>query len=475
MTGFSLGIDLGTTSVKVIALDRDGTVLDSASSHHGIEETPDGVQADAAQWWSSLLAALSGLTVDLADARTVGFSGNMSSVVLVDDELHPLHPALLLADARGAEEIARLDDDTVAEIIARTGNLPQSVFSLSSLLWFRDQRPQLLARAAAWLSAKDYLRGRLTGVAGSDVTDAYNSLMLTSGVWNEDLISRLQLPLGLFPSLFASGDEAGRITAEASQLTGLPIGTPVAAGAGDVAASISGFGGLPHDAISISLGTSATVMAALPDRDVSAAAVGRLTVHPTAEGSLFALGSLLTGGLALNWLRSLVGTEPIARASSVPAESELFFLPYLAGTGSPDFIPEARGTLFGISPATTGSDMVSALVEAIAFDVADLVELLGAHDYRRVLVSGGGSRIGAWPQVIADVIGLPVQTLDAPDLSAVGAAVLGWRAIGIPVAAATTGAEILPRQEHAAAWAARRARYASARRTALDYYTDHTP
>lgn len=476
MTGFSLGIDLGTTSVKVVALDRDGRVLDSSSAHHGIEETSEGVQADATQWWDSLCSALGSLTVDLGLAEAVGFSGNMSSVVLVDDALTALEPALLLADSRGSAQIAELDDDTVAEIIVHSGNLPQSVFSLSSLLWLRDHRAGSMADAVAWLSAKDYLRGRLTGGLSTDVTDAYNSLLVVDGAWNTDLIERVNLPLRLFPPLLASGDEAGRITLEAAGMTGIPAGIPVSTGAGDVAASISGFGGLPDDSLSISLGTSATVMAALAEPDVSASAVGRLTVHPTAEGSLFALGSLLTGGLALNWVRSMAGTETIAQASSIPRQdSDLIFLPYLAGTGSPDFVTEARGTLFGITPATCGSDIVSALIEAIAFDVADLMDLLGTAGYRRVLVSGGGSRIAAWPQVIADVIGLPVQTLDTPDLSAVGAAVLGWRASGHDAVATTPGAEIMPRPEYAQAWATRRARYSAARRAAIDLYTDHSP
>lgn len=472
MSGFSLGIDLGTTSIKVVALDEHGRIVDSASSHHGIDESSEGVQVDAKLWWDSLLAALGGLSIDLSETVAIGFSGNMSSVVLVNEARGDLRPALLLADSRGSEQLDALSDDTVASIVEHTGNLPETVFSLSSLLWLKDAHPELLTEASAWLSAKDYLRWRLTGQISTDPTDAYNSLLLSGASWNEQLIEQLGFPLAIFPPLLDSGAEAGRITAQVAALTGLPEGIPVATGAGDVAASISGFGGLPDDSLSISLGTSATVMASVPDRHIPAAAVGRLTVHPTAEGSLFALGSLLTGGLALNWVRSLVGPQPIAQASSVPqAGSGLIFLPYLAGTGSPDFVSEARGTLFGVTPSTTGADITSALLEAIAFDIADLIELLGAERYNGVLVSGGGSRIAAWPQVLADIIGLPVQTLNVPDLSAIGAAVLGWRATGTTVLAASAGDRISPRPEYAEAWASRRARYASARRAALDFYT----
>lgn len=472
MSGIALGIDIGTTSVKVLALDRQGTIVDSASSHHGIQKTTSGVQIDADLWSVSLLASLRQLSIDLSTVEAVGFSGNMSSVVLVDEHGESLHPALLLADSRGADQLAELTDETVASIVEHTGNLPETVFSLSSLLWFRDNRPDLTARAAAWVSAKDYLRAQLTGVLATDPTDAYNSLLLREGSWNDSLISQLSLPRRLFPAILPSDAVAGTITAEAAHLTGLPAGIPVATGAGDVAASIAGSGGLPEQSLSVSLGTSAIVMAAVSDRCLPPAAVGRLTVHPTAEGSLFALGSLLTGGLALNWVRSLIGSEPIAQVSaSTSLDSDLVFLPYLAGTGSPDFISEAKGTLFGITPATAGTEIVAALIEAIAFDIADLIDLVGASNYREIVVSGGGSRIVAWPQVLADVSGLPVNTLDIPDLSAIGAAVLGWSAAGERVSATSESIRLTPRPEHAQTWAAHRARYTAARRAALDFYT----
>lgn len=468
---YSLGVDVGTTSVKVCAVDEAGAVVATASSHHGIDESGEGVQVAAERWWDSLLTALAALPIDLADVATIGFSGNMSSVVLVDGENAALAPAMLLADARGAEQLAELSDEVTAEIVTRTGNVPETVFSLASLLWLRDTRPDLLEAAAAWLSSKDYLRARLTGVRATDPTDAYNSLLMRDAEWSPDLIEAVGLPVHIFPPLIGSGEWAGTVTDEAAALTGLPVGIPVAAGSGDVAAAITGAGGLGADALAVSLGTSATVMASVPDRRLPDAALGSLTVHPSAEGTYFALGSLLTGGLALNWLRGIVGPEAIAAASAEPAGGEVVFLPYLAGTGSPDFVPTARGTLFGITPATTAEEIVAALLEAIAFDIAGLIERVGM-DYSAILVSGGGSHIAAWPQILADVTGIPVDRLDAPDLSAIGAAVLGWRAAGNEVAAAGRTERVHPRPDTAERWAVRRARYEAARTSALDLYTN---
>jgi xylulokinase len=473
---FSLGIDLGTTSVKVLALDSRGEVLAVAHSHHGLDDSAAGVQADPEVWWRSLLSALGDLDADLADAMTVGFSGNMSSVVLVDDELVPVAPALLLADTRGTEQLGLLDPDLRARIARGSGNEPQIVFSLSSLLWWAATDVTTLDHATAWLSAKDFLRARLTGVVGTDPTDAYNSLLVNDGAWDEDLIEDLGLPLRLFPPLMGSGSRAGSITPAASGLTGLPAGIAVAAGSGDVAAALAGMGGLSSTSLAVSLGTSATLTAGLAPpgvRPYFAPGTG-LTVHPAADGSWFALGSLLTGGLALNWLRGLAGAAPIAAASAVPSVGDrLVFLPYLAGTGSPDFVGEATGTILGITPSTTPEQIVGALLEAIAFDIASLVDNLGTS-YERVIISGGGGRVEAWPVVFANVLGLPVDVLDEPDLSAVGAAVLGWQALGAEVEPRAGRREVVPDPATATDWNVRRARYESARRLVLELTTTLT-
>jgi xylulokinase len=476
-TSFSLGIDLGTTSVKVLALDGNGQVLAVSSSHHGIDDTIAGVQADPEAWWQSLLTALGdlGRQVRLSDAVAVGFSGNMSSVVLVDEHAVALAPALLLADPRGSEQITALTDAQRACIVAATGNIPKTVFSLASLLWWNATDRGLLRRASVWLSAKDYLRARLTGVLATDPTDAYNSLLVNEGEWNSELIDSLGLPATLFPPLIDSSSPAGTVEREAAELTGLRAGTPVATGSGDVAAAITGMGGLQGDQLAVSLGTSATVMAALdvglhpaPPTD----AVGAMSVHPASDGMWFALGSLLTGGLALNWLRSIAGAQSITAAQSTPdAANPLVFLPYLAGTGSPDFLPAATGTILGITPTTTASQLVAALCEAVAFDIAGLVERLGSQPYSHVVVSGGGSRVHAWPQILADVLQLPVRVLDQPDLSAVGAAIYGWGALGVTVLPTGTGRASNPRASTKAAWAVRRRRYEHARTLALELNT----
>lgn len=474
VTQVSLGIDVGTTSVKVCALDEAGAVAATASSQHGIDAVADGVQVEPDVWWRSVVRALAELAgrVDLSRVAAVGMSGNMSSVVLVGADGDPLGPALLLADGRGGEQIAALPPDVRAAIARATGNAPQTVFSLSSLLWWRAAAPDTLGRATAWLSAKDEVRRRLTGEVATDPTDAYNSLLLTAGGWDERLVESVGLERRLFPPVLPSAAVAGAVSAGAAAATGIPAGTPVATGSGDVAAALTGMGGLPDGVLAVSLGTSVTLMAGLGGGErppLPAAASGALTVHPTADGSWFALGSLLTGGLAVNWLRSLLGTDAIAVAPSpLDADVELQFLPYLAGTGSPDYVPAATGTILGITPSTTAPQIAAALLESVAFDLADLVDRLGADRWTRVVVSGGGRHIDAWPQILADVLGLPVDVVEDSDLSALGAAVHGWRAAGRAVARALTARSVAPRQDTRQTWEERRRRHTVARAASLD-------
>jgi xylulokinase len=467
---WTLGIDVGTTSVKALILDEAGDVVDSAAAHHGISDDANRVEVDPDRWWESLRRAVRALAVPLDKVAAVGFSGNMSSVVLVDDGLVPLRPAILLADTRGAEQLATLPDDVTASIVDASGNVPETVFSLSSLLWLRDHEPDTLQASASWLSSKDFLRARLTGTVMTEPTDAGNSLLLRDGTWDDSLIAALRLPRRIFPPLTSAEAGAGVVTAAAAEATGLPVGIPVAVGAGDVAAALVGSGGLAADQLAVSLGTSATLMAALGDQRLAPRALNKLTVHADADGGVFALGSLLTGGLALNWLRDSLGTTALAAAGSEPPVGELFFLPYLAGSGSPDFVPEMRGTVYGITPATRPEHLVTALMEAISFDIAELIDAVGG-DYRRIVLSGGGSRLPAWPQVLADVTGIPVTRFDAPDLSAIGAAVLAWRLLGVAVTAAGEHADVLPRTHYSERWRRRRGAYRAARSHALDHYT----
>ena len=465
-SGITLGLDVGTTSVKVVALDATGTVVATATNEHGILRTERTVEADADAWVASAFAAVRSLDIDRSKVRAVGMSGNMSSVVLVDDDLRAIRPALLLADPRGADELAALPAALTERLVVESGNRPASVFTLASLLWL-NARNELTARR--WLPAKDYLRARLTGEYSTDATDAANTLLVREDrSWNVDLAGRLGFEAAGFPPLRRSDELGGTISDDASRDTGIPSGVPVAIGGGDVATAIEGGGGLEPHELGISLGTSVTLMAPIGGRT----APDGLTVHPDARGGRFALGSLLTGGLALNWLRSI--DPELTSAGDAPGDSgDVVMLPQLAGSGSPDFVDAARGTVFGITPTTTTRQLTSALQQAVAFELRMLVQSLEG-DYTSVVLSGGGARLAGWPQIIADVLGVPVRTLDSLDLSARGAAVLAWRALGVEVPTPRTAGRSAPRVTLRPEWDRAFERYGRARTTAFDFYIHTT-
>ncbi|MGX6447374.1 FGGY family carbohydrate kinase, partial [Patulibacter sp. S7RM1-6] len=212
-----LGIDIGTSSVKALVLDADGRVLECTRADHELHPRPGVVEAQADGWWDATVAAIGRLTVDLSAIAAVGLSGNMSSVVLLDDAGRTLRPAPLLADPRGAEQIAALDPALRAEIEAAGGNALTTAMAAASLLWLRDAEPALLQGAAAWVSAKDLVRLRLTGAVATEPTDAANSCFLDvrTRAWRTDLIARAGLPPHVFPPLVDAADVAGHVTAAA--------------------------------------------------------------------------------------------------------------------------------------------------------------------------------------------------------------------------------------------------------------------
>jgi xylulokinase len=475
----TLGIDVGTTSVKAILLDRDGHVVAVADHEHGIVGRPGVVEADPRQWWESACAAVRRLTVETGrltdDVAAVGVTGNMSSVVLLDEHHAALGNAPLLADNRGDRQLAALAPDVRELIFARTGNRPASAFSLSTLLYLRDEDPGRLDKTRTWISAKDYVRLCLTGSVGTDLTDAYNSLLIRTGGgdWDQELLAAVGLPERIFPVIYPSDQAAGTISEQAAARTGIPAGVPVVTGAGDVAAGAFGAGVTDPGDVLISLGTSVTVLTPV-DESSGRAWRGSLTSHPSAYGRPgLALASLLTGGLALNWLRELLGPASIPAGLGEPlaAADPLVFLPHLAGAGSPRFDPYTRGSVVGLRPSSRGADLVQAMFESIGFEIAEALTLTGAGPDGEVLVSGGGTRLPAWVQTIADATGRPVTACVNPDVSAAGAARLAWACLGdLPPPPAAAGPRYDPLPQRARVLRQRADNYFRTRDFLTPYY-----
>jgi xylulokinase len=487
----ALGIDVGTTAVKVVVTDGTGTVLARGSARHAVVPRGDAGHAEIEpdQWWSSTIRALTQVPADVRQqVDVVGLSGNMSSVVLVDAEGRAVGPAILLADARGAEEIAALPADLVARVLAGSGNRPAPVFSLSTLLWLAHRRRCLL-ESSRYCSAKDWLRLRLCGgEPESEVTDAANTLLVDRRTlhWNRDLAGALGIPPALLPALRSCDEVVGRITGAAAAAIGLTAGTPVVSGAGDMASMAfgAGFGrsvdGSTARTALVSLGTSIGLL--LPAADAAGAPVAvpsgptattpdGLTWHPAVDaGAGFRLASVITGGLALNWLTALTGTSAgTVTAEPLPIDDPLVFVPHLAGSAFPSMRAGVRGGILGLHPSAGAESLARALFEALAEELRLVVASVGAID--EVVLTGGGTRVPGWTAAIAETIDVPTTTLEEPEASARGAALLGLRGIGAG-RSHPPGPErrvVAPDRRRVAVRDARRDRYLAARRTVFDH------
>ncbi|MDZ7800131.1 MAG: xylulokinase [Trueperaceae bacterium] len=455
----TIGLDVGTSGLKAVALRPDGSVAFEASGHYPLlTPQPGWTEQDPTAWWQAAGEALRALTsrIDPHRVEAVGVSGQMHGMVPLDEDGAPLRPALLWNDQRTAAQVRELEAAVPRdELVRRTGNPAVTGFQLPKVLWLRDEEPDAYARLRTVLFPKDWIAYRLTGVAAAEPTDASGSGAWSpaTGDWDGELLDRVGIAKELFPQLVRSDDVVGTLTAEAAHATGLADGTPVVAGAGDNAAAATALGlgqGAP-DLGSLSLGTSGVLFAPLsePTPDPH----GRIHLFAHADGSWNLLGVTLAAAGSLAWWMRRTGVpeeqtgDRVARALERPiGAGGVTFLPYLAGERSPFLDPDLRGGFKGLSLASEDDDLVRAVLEGVAFSLRDVwgvMQPLGTPG--RLLATGGGARGDGWIRLLADVLNVPIGVpADVPG-AAHGAAVLAWRARGHRVPAPTIDREWAPR------------------------------
>jgi len=440
-----IGIDLGTTSVKCLAVDEAGRVCASASgaypSHY---PHPGWVEQEPEDWMARVFETLSACAPALLEYRVaaISFSGHMSSPVFLDGRGEPLARCITIADIRSSAQSARLMREHREDFERVCGNRPLDCFAASKLLWFQQERPELYARAKRFVFAKDYVRGRLTGLWGvTDPTDAGNSLLydFASGRWDEKLIRAVGLDLELFPRVEPSAAVVGSLTAAAAAQCGLPEGTPVVCGGADMACSQLGTGALKDGLMVITLSTSCQVCMRVPR--VLPAGVGKLTFHRGApENALYAMASIFSGALSVNWMYQTLWNRPTLEKSDlavmaglngeiekIPAGAQgAFFLPFLTGSGSPRFDTGDRAVLAGLSNSVSKPQLMRAAMEGVAYNILENLRAFEAMGtpVETVRLGGGGTKMPVWSGILADVLGRDLNLLDTADASAVGACIL---------------------------------------------------
>ncbi len=440
-----MGIDVGTSGTRALLIDATGKVVASGTDEHQAFASPQNgwAEQDPLDWWRACGAAvkksLAAARAKAEDVACVGFSGQMHGAVMLDATGKVIRPAIIWCDQRTEKQSKDLEASFgLANLIQLTCNPPLTNFTLTKLLWVRENEPQNWGRIRYVMLPKDYIRFRLTGDRAIDMADASGTLMLDVAQrrWSAEMLSGAKIPQEWLPALYESPDVCGKLSQEGAEATGLKIGTPVVAGAGDQAAGAVGMGIVRAGVVSATIGTSGVVFAATdrPAMDPK----GRIhTFCHAIPGRWHVMGVTQSAGLSLRWFRDQFGAgkedgrdsyERLSEeAAKIPAGSEgLFWAPYLMGERTPHLDPNVRGALLGISPSHTRAHVVRAIQEGVAFSLKDTFSIFDEMNVpvTKIRLGGGGARSGVWRQIQADVYAHEVELVEAEEGAAYGAAIL---------------------------------------------------
>ena len=409
-----VGLDVGTSGVKGVAIDPEGHVLATASAEYPLSRPQPGwSEQEPEDWWRASQDVLARLP-----DGPVGLSGQMHGLVVLGADGNVLRPAILWNDQRTAAETAEIEERVgLARLIELTGNRALTGFTAPKLLWLRRHEPELYARIRHVLLPKDYVRYRLTGEQAIDAADASGTLLfdVSRRIWSEEVCAALEIPLEWLPPAHESTEVAG---------------------AGDQAAAALGVGIARPGPVSVVLGTSGVVFAALPSYVCDPEARLHVFCHAVPE-TWHAMGVMLSAAGSAAWLRGVLGgglAELDGEAERwQPGAEGLLFAPYLAGERTPYPDPDARGAFTGLSARHDRGALWRAMLEGVAFGLRDSLELLrelgAAPESGRV--SGGGARSELWLRIVASVLGLPLDLTESEEGSAFGAALLAGVRAGV--------------------------------------------
>jgi xylulokinase len=436
MVPYFIGLDLGTTGARGVAIDSDGRIAARAATTYALHTPrPGWTEQNPDDWWDATVDVLRRLQAEIGDRiEGIGLTGQMHGAVFLDEEGQSIRPAILWNDQRTAGAAREIDRIVGTQLLQRiAGNAALTGFQAPKILWLRANEPANYTRLRAVLLPKDFIRFKLSGAYASDASDASGTLLLDLRArdWSPELLDALDLKREWFPPVFESPEICARTDAAAAKTTGLTQGTPIVAGAGDNAAAAIGSGAVRSGIGLISLGTSGVVLAHSdePVIDPSGALHAFCGAVP---GSYHLMGVMLAAGGSLRWFRDTLGRdesydELTKLANEVPAGSlELFFLPYLSGERTPHMNPFARAAWIGLSLAHTRAHMLRSVLEGVAFGLNDALVRMRALGVRpqELVSTGNGMNSTLWRSILSAVFQIPLRPLLVDEGAACGAALL---------------------------------------------------
>ena len=429
-----IGVDLGTSAVKLLLMEGDGTIRKIVSREYPLYFPRSGwSEQNPEDWYSQTVEGIRDLVreCDRSQVAGISFGGQMHGLVTLDEQDQVIRPAILWNDGRSAEETEYLNEKIGKEkLSAYTANIAFAGFTAPKILWMRKNEPELFARVKKIMLPKDYLAYRLSGSFCTDLSDASGMLLLDvkNRRWSPEMLEICGITEQMLPKLYESYEVVGTLKESVADDLGLPRQVKVIAGAGDNAAAAVGTGTVGEGRCNISLGTSGTIFISSHTFGVDSHNALHSFCH--ADGYYHLMGCMLSAASCNKWWNeTILRTDDFAAEQAgitKLGENPVIFLPYLMGERSPHNNPNARGMFIGMSMDTTREDMTQAVLEGVAFGLRDSLEVarsLGI-DVRRTRICGGGAKSPLWRRMIASIMNLKVEMIENEEGPALGGAIL---------------------------------------------------
>lgn len=433
---YDIGIDLGTSAVKLLLLSHTGKVIKTVSRSYPLEfPQPGWSQQNPADWWNAILDGMLELLKDinLVKVGGIGVAGQMHGLVALDENDQVIRPAILWNDGRAGAETDFLNNEIGKDALLRyTGNIAFAGFTAPKILWMEKHEPENFKKIAKIMLPKDYITYKLTGKFVSDYSDAAGTLLLDvkNKQWSQEMLDICGLQTSQMPELHESYDVIGTLLPEVAKQINLAVSVTVVAGAGDNAAAAVGTGCLHEGQCNLSLGTSGTIF--LPCEAFRMDEKNATHAFCHATGNYHLMGCMLSAASCLKWW-----TEDICKTTDYEGlqaeikeenlgKNRVFFLPYLMGERTPHNNPHARGSFIGMTMDTTRADMTQAVLEGVAFAFRDMVESARALGIQvnKTTLCGGGAKSKIWKIILANVVKVDIQELREEQGPGLGGAIL---------------------------------------------------
>jgi len=437
-----IGIDLGTSAVKLLLMDAAGQIRNVVSKEYPLEfPQPGWSQQDPAHWHRAVMEGIPELLqgFDGAEVAGIGAGGQMHGLVVLDENDNVIRPAILWNDGRTATQVDYLNNVIGQDRLSQlTANIAFAGFTAPKILWMKENEPENFARIAKIMLPKDYINYILTGVHSCDYSDASGMLLLDveKKVWSREMLEICGITEAQMPRLFESYDCIGTVKADVASVLGIGTEVKVVAGAGDNAAAAVGTGVVGEGGCNISLGTSGTVF--ISSKKFGVDPNNALHAFAHADGGWHLMGCMLSAASCNKWLlEDIFGTSDHA-AEQAPitedklGENHVFFLPYLMGERSPINDTNARGTFIGMTMDTTRADLVQAVLEGVAFAIRDSVEVARSLGItiNSSKICGGGAKSPLWKRIFANVLNAELEVPVSEQGPGMGGAMLAMVACG---------------------------------------------